>query len=131
MENFQNFGFKSHAPVNSEVIMFNVGGNNEHSIVIGVENREVLATLPALDEGDSILYNKGGAHVQLKSENIEAKTGTLKIENDGEELVAILVDWITQAIANKNVTAIGPQPLFPADVALMEAIKARLETFKS
>jgi len=130
VEHFHTYGFKSHAPVNSEVIMLNVGGSNEHSVVVGVENREVLKEVPTLNEGDSIIYNKGGASLHLNDKNIETKLDKIKIENESNELISVLLEWLDQAIVNQNITGIGPQPLFPADVAKMQAIKAKLETFK-
>jgi len=130
VEHFQTFGFKSHTPANSEVIMLNVGGSNEHSVVVATENREALSNLDPLEEGDSIIYNKGGASLLLKEKNIEASIDKIKIENDSNELIAVLIEWLDQAIVNRNITAIGPQPLFPADVVEMQKIKAKLETFK-
>ena len=130
VENFGSYGFKSHPPVNSEVIMVNVGGNNEHSVAIASENREVLRSIPSLKEGDSIQYNKEGAYTLLKGANVEIKTEKLSIENNGNELISVLVEWIDQAIANRNITGIGPQPLFPVDLIAMQQIKTKLESFK-
>lgn len=131
VEKFQEFGFKSYAPVNSEVIMINVGGSNEHSVVISSEHRETLQKLEKLDEGDSMFYNKEGKYLHLKKKNLEGKVDKIKIENDDNELISVLIEWITQHIANNNITGIGPQPLHPADIVKMNDIKTKLESFKA
>lgn len=124
-----HFGFSSNAPAGSELIAVSVAGNREAAVIIASENREFRHK--GLDEGDAIIYNKNGKLIHLKGDNIEALCSKIKIENDSHELIAVLVEWTEKAIAAKNITAIGPQPMDPGSIAALEVVKAKLETFKA
>jgi len=130
-ELFQEFGFISKPPVGSEGIALSVGGNREHVVVIATNNRVAREFAQALiDGGDSIFFNANEKYLALKGDNLEGKVEKIKIENSSNELISVLVEWIDQHIINRNVTGIGPQPLFPADVTALTAIKTKLESFK-
>lgn len=62
----------------------------------------------------------------LKVEN----SGTFQLENNGEEQATILIDLLQVLIDALVVTALGPSPFDSATIALLTAIKTRLETFK-
>jgi len=72
----------------------------------------------------------GGKTKINSTDNIETQAPKYKFENASHELIAVLVEWITQDIANKNITGIGPQPMDPGSIAAMNAIKTKLESFK-
>ena len=130
-ENFQEFGFISKPPAGSEAIALSVGGNREHIVIVATNNRAGREFAQALiDDGDSIFFNNSQKYLMLKGNNLEGKVDKVKIENASNELISVLVEWLDQHIINRNITGIGPQPLFPADKAAMEAIKTKLESFK-
>ena len=130
VERFHQFGFKSYAPIGSEVVMLSISGSNEHFIAIASENRDTLKLIPALADGDSIFYNKSAKYLHLKGDNLEGLVDKMKIENSSEELITILSDLIQQIRDSKWNTAIGPQPIFESDGVLLDDIKTRLDTFK-
>jgi phage gp45-like len=130
-QNFQEFGFISKPPAGTEAVALSVGGNREHVVVVATNNRAARAALSSLmGDGDSMFFNNSQKYLMLKGDNLEGSVSKVKIENDSNELISVLVEWIEQHIANRNITAIGPQPLYPPDLAALEAIKAKLETFK-
>ena len=130
-EHFQEFGFILKPPAGSEAIALSVGGNREHIVIVATNNRDGRAFAQALiDNGDAIFFNNSQKYLMLKGDNLEGQVEKVKIENSSEELITVLSDWIQQQIDNRNVTGIGPQPLFPPDKAALEAIKARLDSFK-
>ena len=146
-EHVQEFGFRSKPPVGSEGIALSVGGNREHVVVVATMNREVQKSLPELADGESIMFTNTGNYFHLKAAdqkiksigkyeiesdgNIETTAPKYKFSNEENELISVLIEWIEQHIANKNITALGPQPLVPADITKLEAIKTKLETFKA
>lgn len=130
-QNFQEFGFISKPPAGTEAVALSVGGNREHVVVVATNNRAARQALASLmGTGDAMFFNNNQKYLLLKGDNLEGKMSKIKLENDSNELIAVLVEWIEQHIANRNITGIGPQPLHPADIAAMEAIKTKLESFK-
>lgn len=124
----QHFGFSSHAPASSDAIMISVNGNRENSAIIGSENREFR--FKSLDEGDAVIYNKGGKFVHVKGENVEMLLDKLIINNSSHEMVSVLSEFMQGVIDGLNETAIGPMPLTPATIAALTLIKDKLDTFK-
>lgn len=130
VERFNDFGFKSYPPVGTEAIMLSISGNNEHMAVIATENREILKELPDLEEGDCIIYTKEKKYLHFKEKNIEISLEKIKIENDDNELISVISDFIDQVRKSKWNTAIGPQPIFEADGILLDDIKSKIDSFK-
>lgn len=78
-----HFGFASHTPKNSDVVMLSVGGNRDHGIVIATESREFR--FKNLGEGECAIYSKDGDYIHLKNGNvIDIKTKTLNIDAETE-----------------------------------------------
>lgn len=130
VEHFQEFGFRSHPPIGSEAIIFALGGNREHGVVIGTEHRPSHAGIPVLDEGDCVVYNKNGKYIHIVGDNIDVFLDKLSIRNDNEEMVKTLSDFMQEVIDSLNITAIGPQPLTPETRELLQDVKDRFDTFK-
>lgn len=75
VERFQEYGFTSHPPINSEGVVVHVAGNRGHPIVIATEFKEGRPT--GLAEGEVALWDFiNGIRVQLKAGG-EVHMGTL------------------------------------------------------
>lgn len=102
-ERFQQFGFTSHPPVGSEVLVLSVAGNTDHPIVAAVEDRATRPT--GLAEGESAQYTaQNGKRVYCKSD------GSVELGTSPSDFVALaaLVDARMTAIEtalNNFVTA--------------------------
>ena len=121
IEHFQNFGFTSHAPKNSEALMISIGGNREHSIVIALENRE--KRFKDLEEGESVQYFDDKNYFAVR------KGGKFEVKNDSNELIEVLVDLVQAIIDARTATLGGPQPLLNIKNPFPQ-IKRQLKTFK-
>ena len=137
VENFQNYGLKGYPPSQSECILLNVGASTENPLIIGAQNREVLEALPSLAVGDCVLYNSEGSLVHLKGENVEIVSSKIRIENEANELIAVLIEIIDLMGANDAVvapyqaTALGsPVILNPAVAPQFAALKLKLQSFQ-
>ena len=128
IEVFNSFGFTSNPPKDTECIMLSVGGNREHGVIIATENRELR--LKDLPPGASAQYNKNGKYIKLLDDNAELSIEKIKIENASNELIAVLSEFMDEVIKGKTITGIGPQPLDPATVITLNAVKDKLDTFK-
>lgn len=130
VESFGHFGFTSNPPVKTECIMVSVGGSRDNGVVIATENRELR--LKNLAPGESALYNKNGKYVWIKANNnVEMLLSKLKIQNDSNEMVAVLSEFMDEVIRGLTITALGPQPWEPGTKVKLEAVKAKLDTFKA
>lgn len=65
VERFQEYGFTSHPPKNSEAVAVFVGGNREHPIIVGCESRGDRPT--GIAEGETRIYTKFGNYIYLKA----------------------------------------------------------------
>jgi len=130
IENYSQFGFKSHPPKGSECILSCVGGNNEHIVAVATEHQATLKSLPELKEGEAIMYDNTGKYIHIKGGNIEAMASKIKIQNDSEELISLLSEAIQQIRISKWNSVAGPLPIFEADGVKLDMIKQRLDTFK-
>ena len=124
----QHFGFSSHTPAGSDVVMLCTNGNRENSVIIGTESRQYRYI--NLAEGDSIHYNKNGKFIHIKGDDIDMNLNKLSIRNDSNELVAVLSDFMQEVLDGETITALGPSPLTPATKVKIEAVKAKLDSFK-
>lgn len=127
-ESFSQFGFTSNPPNGTECIILSVGGNRDHSVIVATENRDLR--LKGLAPGDSAQYNKNGKYIKLIGDDCEMLLSKLKIENDSNELIAVISEWMDEVSKGLVITAIGPQPWDPATKTKLEAVKAKLDTFK-
>jgi phage baseplate assembly protein V len=74
MERYQDYGFTSVPPQDSEGVCIFVGGNRENGVCIRMDNREFR--LKNLGAGHVALYDKQGSKVHLKA------NGEIVIEGD-------------------------------------------------
>ncbi len=82
MERFQNYGFTSHPPKDSEGIAVFPGGDRSHGILIAVDNRTYR--LKGLQGGEVAVYTDEGDSIILKRDHhIEVKTQQLTIHATG------------------------------------------------
>lgn len=128
VESMGHFGFSSNAPKGSDIVMVSVGGNRDHGIVIATEHRD--HRFKGLAEGDCVLYNKNGKYIHLNGDNIDALVSKIKIQNDSHEMISVLSEFMQAVIDGLVFTAIGPQPWTAATKSSLDAIKAKMDTFK-
>ena len=128
VESMGHFGFTSRPPGKSDVITVSVGGNRDHVVVIASESRDFR--FKNINDGDSAIYNKNGKYVHIKGNNIEALVSKLIINNDSHEYTAVLSEFMDKVINGFVFTAIGPQTWMPTTKVELEAVKAKLDTFK-
>jgi phage baseplate assembly protein V len=69
IERIQQFGFTSHPPVDSEAILFCIGGNRTHAVVLNTDSSKYR--LKNLPKGAVALYNENGDYVKLTKDKIE------------------------------------------------------------
>jgi len=75
IERFQEYGFTSNPPPETEGVMLSLMGSRTHKVVIATENRALR--LKELNPGESAIYDKDGNYVWLKNNGeIEVKTST-------------------------------------------------------
>lgn len=99
VERLGNYGFTSHPPLGSEVVVVFPGGSREHGIAVGVENRpERLKNLP---EGASAMYVLGGVTFLLMDPADEKAT------LEGDELVLNGFTKITLGVGANSITIDG------------------------
>ena len=127
-ESFQNYGFTSNPPKDTEIIMLSVGGNRDHGIVVASEHRGFR--LKNLDEGDSAQYNKNGKKVHLEGDNLKIIAEKLVVNNASHEFTAVVVEYMKAVRDGKVITLLGPSPFDAATITALNAIIVKMETFK-
>jgi len=83
VERLQNYGFSSHAPGQSEVIVVFIGGGRDHGVIVGTDDRNSRFT--GLAEGEVAIYtDEGDSFVLKRNNNIEINTkhALVKAEED-------------------------------------------------
>lgn len=128
IEFFSNYGHTSRPPKSSECVIIHIGGNKEIPIVIATNHRD--SRLKNLEEGDSALYNIKGKYLWLKGDDLFGLVSKIKIENEENELMSVLSEFMDETIKGKTLTAIGPQPWDAVTIQKLQAVKAKLDTFK-
>lgn len=79
IEQLQQFGFTSHAPANTDVIVIPLGGDTSHGIVIASEHGSFR--LKNLQSGEVAVYDQSGSSIVLKQGKlIEIDCDTLHIK---------------------------------------------------
>lgn len=68
IERFQNFGFSSNPPANSEALALAVGGNRDHLVVVACDDR--ATRIKNLVSGESAVYTNDGTIIHLKQGGI-------------------------------------------------------------
>ncbi|WP_038304907.1 phage baseplate assembly protein V [Kingella kingae] len=78
VEQLQQFGFTSHAPADSDVIVVPLGGDTSHGIVIACEHGDLR--VKQLQSGEVAIYDQAGSSIVLKQGKIiEIVCDTLNI----------------------------------------------------
>lgn len=79
IEQLQQFGFTSHAPADSDVIVIPLGGDTSHGIVIASEHGSFR--VKNLQSGEVAVYDQSGSSIVLKQGRlIEMDCNTLHIK---------------------------------------------------
>lgn len=79
IEQLQQFGFTSHAPANTDVIVIPLGGDTSHGIVIASEHGSFR--VKNLQSGEVAVYDESGSSIVLKKGKlIEMDCDTLHIK---------------------------------------------------
>lgn len=77
LERFQEFGFTSRPPDNSECVAVFVQGNREHGIIVGTNNRQFR--LKNLEKGETAIYTDDGTEIVLKKAGQVEVTTAVKV----------------------------------------------------
>ncbi len=91
VERFQNYGFTSNPHPGAEGIMVSIGGNQDHGIVIAVDDRRYRLT--GLVEGEVALYDDQGQKIHLTRSGMVVDGGGLPVN--------------VQNVSDLNVTTTG------------------------
>jgi phage baseplate assembly protein V len=82
VERFQNYGFSSHAPIDSEVLAVFVGGGRDHGVIVATDDRSSRFTglksgevAIYSDEGDSLLFQRENQINLSSDKKFSVKTG--------------------------------------------------------
>jgi phage baseplate assembly protein V len=107
VERFQNYGFSSNAPADSECIVVFVGGGRDHGVVVGVDDRATRFT--GLAAGEVAIYTNEGDSIVLKRNNIvEVTTRTLIVNaEDAIEITAPEIRITGNIALDGDLTATG------------------------
>lgn len=124
VERFQNYGFSSNPPVDTEVLCVFVGGGRDHGVIVATDDRDSRFTdlKPGeiaiyTDEGDSIVFKReneieitSGKKFVLHTEEeieIKAKDTILKLIEDGIEIEATTMKVKGNIEIDGNLNATG------------------------
>lgn len=90
VERMQDYGFSSNPPINSEVLLGEIGGSRDHPIVVKVDS---AAYRPKnLIAGEVIVYSQHGQRLLLTSTGqIYVNNGSKKVARDGDRAVSNIV----------------------------------------
>ncbi len=91
------FGFNSKAPLNSRVVVANIGNTG---VVIANES---IAHILDVETGEAILYNKNGNYVKVGLDKIEHNTNLVEISKDCKILGSLEVTG--DIVGKSNITA--------------------------
>ena len=89
--------------------------------------------VPYVRPSSQPLTDVSADNVVIKHDNIKLELiadGKLTINNTGEELISLLIETLDTISKAKTITMMGASPFTIDSIALMEALKLRLETFK-
>lgn len=106
VERFQQYGFSSVPPANSEAVVLFVGGGRDHGLVLSVENR--ASRIRGQSEGEVAMYTDEGDYIVLKRGNqIELATDRLIVRVDVEVIIDAplirLLAPVVEIVGNLNV----------------------------
>lgn len=99
VERFQEYGFTSSPPNDSEVLTVSIGGNRAHTIAICAQDRTSRPT--GMDEGDVALFTTAGilAYLDRSKDELQlgAQSGGAAVSRIGDKTVAdtTMNTWIT------------------------------------
>ncbi|HKD77033.1 MAG TPA: phage baseplate assembly protein V [Ktedonobacterales bacterium] len=103
VERFQQYGFTSHVPDESEGIVLFVGGDRAHGILISADNR--ATRLPGLAEGEVALYSAWGSYIALCGDDlIDILATTLRIRGEDNTVTIQAKDVVIEA---ENIKLVG------------------------
>lgn len=103
LERFQEYGYTSHPPDNSEALVVFPMGNRDHGICIAVDNRSFR--LKALEKGEVAIYTDEGDSVILKRGNNIEINGSTSIKNTTTTFTINCTD----AIVNSTSTTVNSE----------------------
>lgn len=67
VELFQQFGFTSGPPADTQLIILPLGGKTTHSVIVATENGSYRIKV---EQGETSVYNQWGAHITLKKQRL-------------------------------------------------------------
>jgi phage baseplate assembly protein V len=112
VERMQNYGFSSHAPGNSEVLVVFIGGGRDHGVIVATDDRASRFT--DLAPGEAAIYTDEGDSIVLKRDNtIELTTKKLIIKAEDEVIVETKEVTVT---AEEKITIEAPDILLKGNV---------------
>ncbi len=142
VQRFQDYGFTSNPPVDSEAILAFVGGNRAHGLVLRAEHRE--SRKKNLQPGEVAVYTQFGDYMHLdKDGNLRIKAKNIRVEGESDELFSLIEDFLTEEInladklsTDTTNTLLGPMQLngfayYAARKAALQTIKDKLTAIKA
>jgi len=119
MERFQNFGFSSSPPANSECVAVFPGGNRDHALIVAVDHR--ASRVKGLAPGESVMHNQAGQKMHMKANgDLEGSVKKFKMENDTGELITEI---------SALLTSLAGEPFIVNKTEILR-IKAIVDSFK-
>ena len=94
LDRVQNYGFTSVPKSGAEAVVLFLGGDRSHGVIIAADDRD--NRLKNLSEGDAAIYTASGAKAVLKeaTKNFEIELNKIKIQNNSNELITVLIEFI-------------------------------------
>jgi len=135
IESFQNYGVTSRPPDGAEALIVFIGGNRDHGICVGVNDRE--SRLKDLEKGEVALFTDEENYIWLKRDKeLHVRADKLKFQGETDELMQVLVDITSELVdafdtlyQDTTNTIFGPMQL--NSFANYETIKDNLDALKT
>lgn len=141
VERVQNYGFTARPLDGSEAAVICQGGNREHALVLGVDDKRYRKK--NLEKGEVAVYTDEESYLHLKrGKELHTRATKFKFQGDAEELMDLLVQTLallkktnTELADTTTNTMLGPQHLllasnFTANAAAADTLKTKLTALK-
>lgn len=112
VERFQEFGFSSYPKEGAEAVVVFVGGNRDHGLIVGVDDRRYRIKI---SEGEVVLYNAFGDFFRLYDDGRAEIQASARVE-----LTAPLVHVTGDVVVDGDITDLAGSP---GDGSSMELIR--------
>ena len=124
VQRMQDFGFSSHPPLESEVLVLFPGGDRTAGIIIKAEDRSTR--VKNLSVGESVVYNAHGLRVFLKEGAIHIGQSDSSTENLvlGQELKSLLSQTLAAIASHTHTGNMGSPTSAPLNAGTFTSLKS-------